>query len=98
MPAVDDPPNMKTPLIQSSNPRLISAEQLALMLGISKRTLWRLRSAGRLPQSVRLGGSVRWPRDLICAWIEDGCPTTSIANRRPTNTSKRVTTTSTRIR
>ena len=53
---------------------LLSAESLAELLDVSKRTLWRLRSAGRLPKPVRIGGSVRWRADEVRRWIASGCP------------------------
>lgn len=53
---------------------LLSAETLAEHLGFSARTIWRLRSAGKLPQPVRIGGSVRWRAEDIEAWIRAGCP------------------------
>ncbi len=58
----------------SAEPLLITAEELAGLLNLSKRTLWRLRSAGDLPKPVKLGNSVRWIRDEIKKWIEAGCP------------------------
>ena len=57
-----------------SEPLLITAAELAGLLNLSKRTLWRLRSAGALPKPVKLGNSVRWVRDEIKIWIEAGCP------------------------
>ena len=36
---------------------LITAQQLAGCLQVSKRSLWRLRTAGQLPEPVRLGSS-----------------------------------------
>ena len=53
---------------------LISAHELSTILGISKRTVWRLLSGKQLPAPVRIGGSVRWRRDQICNWINEGCP------------------------
>ncbi len=53
---------------------LLSATNLADLLQVSKRTLWRLRSAGKLPRPVQLGGSVRWNADEIRQWIAAGCP------------------------
>ena len=41
-----------------ADPLLITAAELGQLLQISTRTLWRLRSAGELPQPVRLGGAV----------------------------------------
>ena len=53
---------------------LLSAESLADRLGFSARTIWRLRSAGKLPPSLKIGGSIRWRSQEIDAWIDAGCP------------------------
>lgn len=53
---------------------LMTATELATLLHISKRTLWRMRSAGKLPPPVRLGSAVRWGVDAIRKWISNGCP------------------------
>lgn len=53
---------------------LITAAELAKLLNVSTRTLWRLRSAGQLPQPVRLGGAVRWRIEEVKNWIAAGCP------------------------
>lgn len=53
---------------------LIPVEQLAEMMNVSTRTVWRLLSAKRIPEPVRLGGSVRWPLDRVREWIDAGCP------------------------
>jgi len=52
---------------------LIKAEEFARMLGISPRTLWRLLSAGKLIQPIRIGGSTRWRMDEVRRWIDEGC-------------------------
>jgi predicted DNA-binding transcriptional regulator AlpA len=52
---------------------LITAVDLARMLQVSTRTLWRLRSAGELPEPVRFGGTVRWRVDEVRKWISEGC-------------------------
>lgn len=52
----------------------ISARELAEMLNVSLRQVWRLNSAGKLPKPIRLGGSVRWKRAEIQQWFEAGCP------------------------
>jgi excisionase family DNA binding protein len=54
---------------QSSEAVLLTAAQLAAKLNISQRTLWRLRSAGKVPQPLRLGGIVRWHVDDVEAWL-----------------------------
>ena len=55
-------------------PSLLSAESVARMLQVSVRTLWRLRSSGKLPKPVKVGGSIRWRADDVHQWIEAGCP------------------------
>ncbi len=58
-----------------SEPLLVTAGEVATMLRISTRSLWRLRSAGILPEPLRIGGAVRWRADEIRQWITEGCPT-----------------------
>ena len=55
-------------------PLLLTAAQVADLLGVSTRTLWRLRSAGSVPAPVKLGGSVRWRGSELHQWIDAGCP------------------------
>jgi excisionase family DNA binding protein len=55
-------------------PVLLTAEEVAAMLGVSERTLWRLLSAGKLPKPVRFGRNTRWREAEVKAWIERGCP------------------------
>ena len=55
-------------------PALISASELAELLQVSTRTLWRLRSAGKLIKPIKLGGSTRWRLDEVQTWIAQGCP------------------------
>jgi excisionase family DNA binding protein len=52
----------------------VSARELAEMLDVSLRQIWRLNSAGKLPKPIRLGGSVRWNRQEVTDWFEAGCP------------------------
>ena len=62
---------------ETGQPLLITARKLAQLLGVSTRTLWRLRSAGRLPEPMRLGGAVRWRFDEVREWIAGGCQRTA---------------------
>lgn len=55
-------------------PVVVTARQLAIMLQVSKRTLFRMRSAGRLPAPLRVGGVVRWRLQDVQNWIANGCP------------------------
>ncbi len=65
------PTNAKS---MSNPPLLIPASEVARLLGISKRTLWRLLSVGKLPAPIRLGNNVRWRLDEVEQWILLGCP------------------------
>jgi predicted DNA-binding transcriptional regulator AlpA len=65
---------MKATLDSDSLRELLSAAEAATMAGVAKRSWWRYVSAGRAPQPVRLGGSVRWRRSELAEWIAAGCP------------------------
>ncbi|MBM4087241.1 MAG: helix-turn-helix domain-containing protein, partial [Planctomycetes bacterium] len=56
------------------HPVLVSAKELAAMLGCSEAHLWRLHSSGRLPAPVKLGRLTRWPLVEIEDWIAHKCP------------------------
>lgn len=53
---------------------LLTAGELAGLMQISERTLWRLLSAGKLPSPLRFGRNTRWRLSDVTAWIERGCP------------------------
>lgn len=55
-------------------PIFVTAAELAQLMRISTRTLWRLLSARKMPKPIRLGGAVRWRMDVIQDWIDQGCP------------------------
>jgi predicted DNA-binding transcriptional regulator AlpA len=55
-------------------PLLIPDTAAAALAGVSRAHWHRLRSAGKLPPSVRLGRKVLWRRLEIEAWIAAGCP------------------------
>ncbi len=54
-------------------PHLITAEELAKLMKVSERTLWRLLSGGKLPKPVRIGRNTRWRLAEVTDWIERGC-------------------------
>ena len=53
---------------------VLNAKELALVLGISSRQVWRLNVMGKLPKPIRLEGSVRWKISEIVDWIDSNCP------------------------
>jgi len=52
----------------------VSAKELAELLGVSQRHVWRLLAMGRLPKPFRLGRAVRWNYALCKSWADAGCP------------------------
>jgi predicted DNA-binding transcriptional regulator AlpA len=60
-----------------SAPIMMTADELAETLCISKRQVWRLKSKGDIPKPVTIARSVRWRRADILQWIEAGCPSCS---------------------
>ena len=53
---------------------MINDRQLAERLGVCRASIWRLLSAGRLPEPIRLGRNVRWRENEITDWINADCP------------------------
>ena len=55
-------------------PELLRASDVAKLLSVSTRTIWRMRDAGELPQPVRLGSGniIRWRRCDIEDFIRNG--------------------------
>ena len=62
-------------------PLLITAEEVAGMLDISTRALWRLVSARKIVLPVKFGGNTRWRRADVEGWVASGCPTPGRAAR-----------------
>jgi predicted DNA-binding transcriptional regulator AlpA len=48
---------------------MLTANDLAEMLGIDLRSVWRRKADGTLPQPVQLGRSVRWMRKEVEQWL-----------------------------
>jgi excisionase family DNA binding protein len=53
--------------------RLLGADEVGRFLGVSRRTVYRLADAGRMPPPVRLGAAVRWDRRTLEDWLAAGC-------------------------
>lgn len=62
--------------------RLWTAEHVAEFLQVSARKVWRMKSAGQMPDAVVIGGrSTRWDPDAIMGWVRQGCPDVSSFKR-----------------
>jgi predicted DNA-binding transcriptional regulator AlpA len=55
-------------------PLCVDADGLAILLGISPRSVYRLNDAGRIPAPIDLGSSRRWFVEEILAWLRAGSP------------------------
>lgn len=56
------------------NTNLLTAKAVGEVLSLSKRQIFRLNSAGKIPAPVRIGGSVRWRQGDVERWIAWDCP------------------------
>jgi predicted DNA-binding transcriptional regulator AlpA len=53
-------------------PRVLTAPQLAQLLGVDKSQVWRWHREGRLPRPMALPGDLRWSAITIQRWLERG--------------------------
>lgn len=53
---------------------LIDSKEAAKLLKVSPRTLWAMRTTGRMPAPVRIGRAIRWSREVLKQWVEAGAP------------------------
>ncbi len=61
-------------MLQVTTEKLLTAKAVGEMLSLSKRQIFRMKSAGLICPPVRVGqGSVRWRESDIEAWIAMGC-------------------------
>lgn len=58
------------------NRLLLDVKELAELLGISTRQVWRLRDAGAMPMPLSLGDGrcLRWNGEIIKEWLTAGAP------------------------
>jgi predicted DNA-binding transcriptional regulator AlpA len=61
--------------LQQGVSALLNHEDLAALLNVSLRQIYRMREQGRLPSPVHVSQKcVRWPRKQIEDWVAAGCP------------------------
>jgi excisionase family DNA binding protein len=53
---------------------LLDVRQVASLLNVSPRTVYRLCDGAKMPRPIRLGALVRWERSAVVTWIQNGCP------------------------
>lgn len=67
---------------ESSPQRMIDVREVATILSVSTRSVWRLVSRGELPQPIRFGRNVRWRCADIEAWITSQLDSTKAKGER----------------
>ena len=60
---------IKNPKIRSST---LDINQVAHLLGVSERTVYRLLDAGQIPKPLKLGHAIRWWHKDIELFVEAG--------------------------
>ncbi len=78
LPSADPAANLssKTQPAPATDSLLVDVKDFGLLIDVSTATVWRMRSAGKLPPTVNLSaGCVRWRRADIERWVSLGCPT-----------------------
>jgi len=67
----------------SNLPALMTVEDVARLMTVSKRSVWRMRSSGAVPRPVKILGAVRWKGSDIRQWLDAGCPSEPSAESTP---------------
>jgi predicted DNA-binding transcriptional regulator AlpA len=65
---------MSAPTANHTPKPLLRKRDMADWLDRSVTCIERDAAAGRIPPPIKLGGSVRWLRSTIEAWLDAGCP------------------------
>jgi predicted DNA-binding transcriptional regulator AlpA len=71
------PPDFKPagrPETPAFEPLLVPAPEASRICGVSEASWYRLKSSGKVPLPVRLGGRVLWRVDELRRWCAAGCP------------------------
>ena len=66
---------MQTQESNRTTEKLLTAQAVGAKLSLSKRAVFRMRSAGLIVAPLKCGqGAIRWRQSDIEKWIELGCP------------------------
>lgn len=59
------------PTTQQSEDPLMTVEDLAAYFSKSKQSIYLMRHRGQLPPAIRLGGSIRFRKSAVDAWLAE---------------------------
>jgi prophage regulatory protein len=69
---------------------LIDATEVAKLLKVSARHVYRMEDTGAIPKAIRIGAAMRWSFDEIKKWIAAGCPSAAKSKSQRQRTRKSV--------
>ncbi len=69
-------------------PELLTASEVARVLRISERSVWRLCADGKLPSPLHVGGAARWKKSDIEEWFQRATEISHETRVKPTLESK----------
>ena len=52
-----------------SVPKLLTVNDVAKLLKLSTRSIWRLVAANAMAKPIRIGGSIRWRESDVTTWL-----------------------------
>jgi len=65
-------------MLQTQTEKLLTAKAVGEMLSLSKRQIFRMKSAGLICPCIKVGqGAIRWRQSDIEMWIRWNCPSRS---------------------
>ena len=66
---------MKEADTEHIEPLMLRAKDAARLCGLAVSTWYELKSAGKLPPSIKLGKARLWRMEVLRKWVEMDCPT-----------------------
>ena len=54
---------------------LVDSKQACKLLKVSERKLWQMWNSDVMPKPMKIGRVVRWSREDLVKWVQEGCPT-----------------------
>jgi excisionase family DNA binding protein len=64
-----------------ASPMYFLMGDVTAMFRFSRRQVYRLVEAGRMPPPLKIGRSIRWDRETLAAWVAAGCPPVAVQRK-----------------
>lgn len=56
----------------TEEPKVMTAEEVAKLLRVNKKTVYAAFKQGEIPGGRRIGGTIRFSRERVLQWLADG--------------------------